>query len=151
MPPPPSNKREQTSIKQQRIANSNSSKKSIVVAATAAAITRSNRKMENTSSGDLLLRNYSNVFSWTTDAQDYVFASGSTNNYFSYLYDPGNESDPLYYYNVSSFSDSTNDLEKKRSCQWEAAQHSLFQFSNICFLSAFVIPRHYKCGILLFR
>lgn len=96
------------------------------------------RRMENSSSSDVL-RNFTGDSPWATEAQEYF---GST--YFSYLY--GNDSDA--YVNLSS---TPGGMEKKLSCQWETAQHGLFQFSNMCFLSAFVIPRHYKSGILLFR
>lgn len=95
------------------------------------------RKMENSSSNDLW-RNFTSGSLWGTEPQEYF---GST-----YLYSYSNESD--MYANLSS---TTGGMEKKLSCQWETAQHGLFQFSNMCFLSAFIIPRHYKSGILLFR
>ncbi len=119
---PPSYKPEETSI--DRIESS--SPKSVTY-----------RKMENTSPSDIL-RNFTGGFSWDTESQDYF-----NYPYFSYSYT--NDSD---FYNVSS---TNGDIDKKVSCQWETAQHSLFQFSNVCFLTAFVIPRNYKSGILLFR
>lgn len=98
------------------------------------------RKMETTSSSDTL-RNYTGASAWATEAHDYF---GST--YF-----------PQYGVNDTNMaanlsSSGGGHMEKKMmSCQWEAAQHSLFQLSNMCFLTAFIIPRNYKSGILMFR
>mgnify|MGYP000879384167 CR=1 FL=1 len=99
------------------------------------------RNMENTSSSEVL-KNFTNGSIWTTEAQDYFNVSYP---YYSYLQSL-NESD--FYANASV---TTSSVERKVSCQWEPAQHSLFQLSNMCFISAFVIPKHYKSGILVFR
>lgn len=126
LPPPSSYKPEKTSIA--RLASSPSKD-----------FTKY-RKMETTSSSDML-RNYTGVSPWATESQDYL---GPT--YF-----------PQYGVNdtrmVANLSNTGGgDMDKKMmACQWEAAQHSLFQFSNMCFLTAFIIPRNYKSGILLFR
>lgn len=40
---------------------------------------------------------------------------------------------------------------EKPSCHWIAAQQSLFQFANICFLTAFIVPRSYKLSVLSLR
>lgn len=40
---------------------------------------------------------------------------------------------------------------EKSNCQWIPAQQSLFQFSNICFLTAFIVPRSYKLSVLSLR
>lgn len=98
------------------------------------------RRMETTSSSDIL-RNYTGVSPWAAETQDYFAAT-----YF-----------PSYGVNDTNMaanlsSPGGGDMDKKMmACQWEAAQHSLFQFSNMCFLTAFIIPRNYKSGILLFR
>jgi len=101
------------------------------------------RNMENITSSGEILKNFSSNSIWATEAQDYL---NSAYSYYSYLRS-GNESD-FYYSNISS---TTTSVDKKVSCQWEPAQHSLFQISNMCFLSAFVIPKNYRSGILAFR
>lgn len=42
-------------------------------------------------------------------------------------------------------------FEKPANCQWIPVQQSLFQFSNICFLTAFIVPRSYKLSVLSLR
>ncbi|XP_065225725.1 blood vessel epicardial substance-A-like [Planococcus citri] len=93
------------------------------------------RTMENSSSNDVL-RNYT-TSSWMPD--DYLSYTSSHFNSFD------NITSRLY------LSNSTTNGAEKITCQWETAQHNLFQFSNMCFLSAFAIPRNYKSSILLFR
>lgn len=100
------------------------------------------RTMENSSSNDVL-RNYTTGLSWAS-SEDYLnYSLSPFNNNAAY----GNGTDLWIYFPNST----VGNLEKKISCQWEAAQHNLFQFSNMCFLSAFVIPRNYKSSVLLFR
>lgn len=126
LPPPSSYKPEETSIA--RIASSPSKD-----------FTKY-RRMETTSSSDML-RNYSGVSPWDTKAQD-IFRP----TYFPHY----GVNDTNMVANLSTTGGG--DMDKKMmACQWEAAQHSLFQFSNMCFLTAFIIPRNYKSGILLFR
>ncbi|XP_050539583.1 blood vessel epicardial substance-B-like [Daktulosphaira vitifoliae] len=40
---------------------------------------------------------------------------------------------------------------EKLACEWIPAQQSVFQFSNFCFLAAFIVPRSYKLSVLSLR
>nr|XP_018917632.1 PREDICTED: uncharacterized protein LOC109044383 [Bemisia tabaci] len=54
--------------------------------------------------------------------------------------------------NDSALNVTNGTAEEGSYCgEWEAAQHNLFQFSNLCFVSAFLAPRTYKPSVLLLR
>lgn len=86
-------------------------------------------------------------------AMQYVTAAAdqsSSDYYYYYAYDNVTETALFFPLNgtVTGRSDATFD---KSNCQWIPAQQSLFQFSNICFLTAFIVPRSYKLSVLSLR
>lgn len=103
-------------------------------------------KMETSSSYSLKTLTYNSISS--TESQDYFNVTHSY--YYSYL-QFGNKSNSHYDGNNDNVSSTTSSVDRKISCLWEPAQHNLFQLTNMCFLSAFVLPRNYKSGILVFR
>jgi len=70
--------------------------------------------------------------------------------YYYYAYDNTTETALFFPLNGSAVSGRTGPFEKSQ-CQWIPAQQSLFQFSNICFLTAFIVPRSYKLSVLSLR
>ncbi|XP_022175923.1 uncharacterized protein LOC111037573 [Myzus persicae] len=69
--------------------------------------------------------------------------------YYYYAYDNTTETALFYPLNGSAAGGRTGPF--KSNCQWIPAQQSLFQFSNICFLTAFIVPRSYKFSVLSLR
>lgn len=59
--------------------------------------------------------------------------------------------DMFYPLNGTAAGRADESFEKPGNCQWIPAQQSLFQFSNICFLTAFIVPRSYKLSVLSLR
>lgn len=70
--------------------------------------------------------------------------------YYYYAYDNVTET-ALFFPLNGTTSGRPNASFDKPNCQWIPAQQSLFQFSNICFLTAFIIPRSYKLSVLSLR
>jgi len=70
--------------------------------------------------------------------------------YYYYAYDNATETALFFPLNGSAAGGRTGPFGKS-NCQWIPAQQSLFQFSNICFLTAFIVPRSYKLSVLSLR
>lgn len=70
--------------------------------------------------------------------------------YYYYSYDNVTETAMFYPLNGTATGGPATPFEKS-NCQWIPAQQSLFQFSNICFLTAFIVPRSYKLSVLSLR
>ncbi|KAL5244655.1 hypothetical protein ACI65C_012065 [Semiaphis heraclei] len=70
--------------------------------------------------------------------------------YYYYAYDNTTDTALFFPLNGSVVGGRTGPFEKSQ-CQWIPAQQSLFQFSNICFLTAFIVPRSYKLSVLSLR
>ncbi|KAL4132076.1 hypothetical protein QTP88_009293 [Uroleucon formosanum] len=70
--------------------------------------------------------------------------------YYYYAYDNATETALFFPLNGSTAGGRTGPFGKS-SCQWIPAQQSLFQFSNFCFLTAFIVPRSYKLSVLSLR
>lgn len=70
--------------------------------------------------------------------------------YYYYAYDNVTETALFFPLNGTTAGRSDATFQKS-NCQWIPAQQSLFQFSNICFLTAFIVPRSYKFSVLSLR
>lgn len=70
--------------------------------------------------------------------------------YYYYAYDNATETALFFPLNGTTGGRPDAPFEKL-NCQWIPAQQSLFQFSNICFLTAFIVPRSYKLSVLSLR
>lgn len=70
--------------------------------------------------------------------------------YYYYAYDNATETALFFPLNGTAAGRSDAPFQKP-SCQWIPAQQTLFQFSNICFLTAFIVPRSYKLSVLSLR
>lgn len=75
----------------------------------------------------------------------------SSDYYYYYAYDNATESTALFFPLNSTGAGGRDAPYEKPVCQWIPAQQSLFQFSNICFLTAFIVPRSYKLSVLSLR
>lgn len=78
----------------------------------------------------------------------------SSGYYYYHSYDNATETALLFFpLNRSTTAAGRPDVpfEKPANCAWIPAQQSLFQFSNICFLTAFIVPRSYKLSVLSLR
>lgn len=72
--------------------------------------------------------------------------------YYYYAYENGTETTAALFYPLNGTTAGRPDAPfEKSNCQWIPAQQSLFQFSNICFLTAFIVPRSYKLSVLSLR
>lgn len=70
--------------------------------------------------------------------------------YYYYAYD--NVTETALFFPLNGTTSGRPDASfEKPNCQWIPAQQSLFQFSHICFLTAFIIPRSYKLSVLSLR
>jgi len=74
----------------------------------------------------------------------------ATGYYYYYAYDNVTETALFFPLNGTAGGGPSAPFEKS-NCQWIPAQQSLFQFSNICFLTAFIVPRSYKLSVLSLR
>uniref|UniRef100_A0A2S2R9Y9 Blood vessel epicardial substance-A n=1 Tax=Sipha flava TaxID=143950 RepID=A0A2S2R9Y9_9HEMI len=70
--------------------------------------------------------------------------------YYYYAYDNATETALFFPLNGTTAGRPVAPFQKS-NCQWIPAQHSLFQLSNICFLTAFIVPRSYKLSVLSLR
>ncbi|XP_050053466.1 uncharacterized protein LOC114133072 [Aphis gossypii] len=70
--------------------------------------------------------------------------------YYYYSYDNVTETAMFFPLNGTATGGPATPFGKS-NCQWIPAQQSLFQFSNICFLTAFIVPRSYKLSVLSLR
>lgn len=78
----------------------------------------------------------------------------SSGYYYYHSYDNATETALLFFpLNRTTTAAGRPDVpfEKPANCAWIPAQQSLFQFSNICFLTAFIVPRSYKLSVLSLR
>ncbi|XP_050422945.1 uncharacterized protein LOC126834810 [Adelges cooleyi] len=71
----------------------------------------------------------------------------SASDYYFYAYDNTTEMDSFFPINGTG----QPEMSYEKYCHWIPAQQSLFQFSNICFLAAFIVPRSYKLSVLSLR
>lgn len=70
--------------------------------------------------------------------------------YYYYAYD--NVTETALFFPLNGTTAGRPDVPfEKPSCAWIPTQQSLFQFSNICFLTAFIVPRSYKLSVLSLR
>lgn len=71
--------------------------------------------------------------------------------YYYYSFDNVTMTAMFFPFNGTAAGGPATPFEKSNNCQWIPAQQSLFQFSNICFLTAFIVPRSYKLSVLSLR
>ncbi|VVC43581.1 RmlC-like jelly roll fold,Popeye protein [Cinara cedri] len=70
--------------------------------------------------------------------------------YYYYAYD--NVTDTALFFPLNGTTAGRPNVPfEKPTCAWIPTQQSLFQFSNICFLTAFIVPRSYKFSLLSLR
>lgn len=71
--------------------------------------------------------------------------------YYYYAYDNATDTALFFPLNGTVARGGPDARFDKSACEWIPAQQSLFQFSNICFLTAFIVPRSYKLSVLSLR
>lgn len=76
--------------------------------------------------------------------------SASGDYYYYHAHDNATETALFFPLNGTTAVGPDGQFEKP-SCHWIPAQQSLFQFANICFLTAFIVPRSYKLSVLSLR
>lgn len=82
----------------------------------------------------------------STAAQD----RPASDYYYYYAYENATETALFFPLNGTAVGGPDAPFNKP-NCQWIPAQHGLFQFSNICFLTAFIVPRSYRLSVLSLR
>lgn len=86
----------------------------------------------------------------TTTPDQLLLSADRYYNFYAYDYNATETTALFFPLNGSTIAGPGRPFEKS-SCQWIPAQQSLFQFSNICFLTAFIVPRSYKLSVLSLR